>query len=531
MTAPFGLRAALEHMNVEPGQGTIWASISIEARSRALEVARAPLAVALVVDVSGSMAGEPLEKALQSCEQIFTHVLGAGDEVAIVTFASRAGVCCELTALDDAGKARLRAALRAVKTADSTNLHEGLGLAEGVLQGARAGLRRALVVLSDGKPNVGLRSAAQLGAYVRGLGIATSSLGFGLHFSEDVLDAIAAAGSGRFSYISNPASARSDLARAVEAQAGVVADRLELRLRPSAGVEVVQVLPASELRFGAEGVALRVGDVFEDEARALAVELRFDLGRETSGRLLEVALEGHAPGAAERHSVSASLQVDVRAGGRVVDAAAQRAVLLLQADAARLAARALADGGARASAAVTLREAIGRIEALDGFVRNDGSPLAELREQLVDSVARLERRATRRERSHHRKADFAYKPASPYFARSARQRPALAARLVGVEGPASGRVEELWTETLIGRSPLCDVVIDNPSISRNHARIQFVDDHFLIVDLGAAAGTRVNGRELQSARLVDGDVIQLGEAVLRFESAALPAQGSLPGFG
>jgi Ca-activated chloride channel homolog len=371
-------------------------------------------------------------------------------------------------------------------------------------------------VLSDGKPNRGLTSATQLAGYVRSLGMAASALGFGGSFDEDVLDAIAAAGSGRYSYIREPASARSDLARAVDAQAGVVAEEIELHLRPSPGVEVVQVLPSSPLRFGNGELSLAVGDVFIDEARALAVEMRFDLGADSLGRLLDATVSGKTPGSNDRHTVSATLDVDLRAGDRTIDRDSQREVALLQADATRLAARALADGGAMPSAAAELRRAIARIDALPGFVTNDASPLAELREELADLVAKYERRTTRMERVHHRKAAVAYKPASPFFERTAREAPATPAQVVGTAGPVNGRVFALWSDTIIGRSPRCDIAIDHPTISRNHARIQFIDSQFVLVDLGATTGTLVNGRSVQSSRLVEGDVIQLGDAVVRF---------------
>ena len=52
-----------------------------------------------------------------------------------------------------------------------------------------------------------------------------------------------------------------------------MADRLSLQLRPAEGVEVVGVLPPSPLRVRGEGARLPLGDVFQDEARLIAVEL------------------------------------------------------------------------------------------------------------------------------------------------------------------------------------------------------------------------------------------------------------------
>jgi Ca-activated chloride channel homolog len=379
---------------------------------------------------------------------------------------------------------------------------------------APAGLRRVMVVLSDGQPNVGLSAPEDLAAYVRGLKLAVSSLGFGLHHDENVLDAIATAGSGRYAYIPDPALARVDLARAALAHGGIVADQLELELRPAAGVELVQLLPPSPLRVGGGGVRTAIGDVFVDESRPLAVELALDLGPGATGRLAELVVTGRAPDGTE-HRAAAALAVDVRAGERVVDRDGQRDVVLVQADAARREARGQADRGATPAAAQILRRMIARIDGLDGFVRNDGSALAELREQLEDEAASYERKSTDVERLHYRKAQMMTKMAA--YDRGPRKAPPRRAVLHCIAGPLAGQQLPLFSETQIGRTPTNDVQINSAALSRQHARIVFVDDHFLLQDLGSTSGSLVNGVAVRSARLADGDIIELGDARFRFE--------------
>lgn len=526
MSVPFLIHAALEHQNVAPGRGRIWGVLKIAAYGAALEAERAPLAVVLALDVSGSMAGEPLEHALASCRFV-SERLGPSDELAVVTFSSHASVACGLTRVDAAGRALLGASLRQVRAQASTNLHDGIGVAAAVLQRARPGLRRAIAVLSDGMPNVGMSSPAELASYVRGLGIPVSSVGFGRSYDEDVLDAIATAGSGRYTQVVDPSSARVDLAQAVLVHGGIVADHLSLQLRPAEGVEVVGVLPPSPLRVGGEGARLPVGDVFQDESRRIGVELELDLRDRTSGRLLEVTVEGSSPDG-RVHRASATLEVDVRAGARIANLEAQRDLLLLRADAARSEARRHADARATESAIAVLEQMIARVDALPGFVQNDGSLLAELREQMRDEAASYARRATQAERAHQRKAALAYKPGSPAFARAARGRPGIRACLVGTDGPVAGRSHTLWTENIIGRSRQCDITVSSSHLSRQHARIQYLEDHFLLIDLGGAEGSVVNGQAVQSARLADGDRIRLGDATFRFEMRNGSSQARLP---
>ena len=73
----------------------------------------------------------------------------------------------------------------------------------------------------------------------------------------------------------------------------------------------------------------------------------------------------------------------------------------------------------------------------------------------------------------------------------------------------------------IGRSPICQVLIQHATVSRLHARIERRCAHFLLSDVGSANGTFVNGRPLCAPHLlIDGDMIGLGSAIpiLRFES-------------
>lgn len=514
MSTPFGVVAACEAKNVEPGKSTLWASIKIEPRGRALEAERAPLAIVLVVDTSGSMQGDPIHHVVKSCE-IVADLLSDRDQLAVVTFSTHAGVRCGLTTMDDAGRAQLRASLASVRADGSTNMHGGIEVGAGLLMTAPAGLRRVMVVLSDGQPNVGLQSATDLAGYVRGLKVGVSTLGFGLHHDENVLAAIATAGSGRYSYVPDPVTARVDLARAALAHGGIVADQLELRLEPADGVELVQLLPATPLRHGKHGIATGVGDVFVDEGRALAVELSLDLKAGAPGRLAQLVVEGRAVDGTA-HRVTATLDVDIRTGARVIDRDAQREIILAQADAARAAARAQADRGALPAAAAILRQLATRIDGLDGFVRNDGSPIAELREVIQDEIEAYERKSSDVERMHQRKQSMVYRTGMPAYVPAQSAAAPVAAALVGIGGPVNGRSFPLRAEVVIGRSPNSDIPVASGQLTRHHARIVYVAGSFVLHDMGSTNGSAVNGGPVHTHRLADGDLIELGDAVFRF---------------
>jgi len=63
----------------------------------------------------------------------------------------------------------------------------------------------------------------------------------------------------------------------------------------------------------------------------------------------------------------------------------------------------------------------------------------------------------------------------------------------------------------IGRKSTCDLVLDDPQISREHARVIVSDASAAVQDLSSGNGVMVNGKRIQGLhRLVIGDRIQIG---------------------
>jgi RNA polymerase subunit RPABC4/transcription elongation factor Spt4 len=73
------------------------------------------------------------------------------------------------------------------------------------------------------------------------------------------------------------------------------------------------------------------------------------------------------------------------------------------------------------------------------------------------------------------------------------------------------------SETILGRSPDCQITIEDPLVSRQHARIAIDGDTATITDLGARNGVKVNGRQTEGEHVLsDGDRIRLGTQELVF---------------
>ena len=70
---------------------------------------------------------------------------------------------------------------------------------------------------------------------------------------------------------------------------------------------------------------------------------------------------------------------------------------------------------------------------------------------------------------------------------------------------------------VVGRDPGCELVIEDPRVSKRHAQLRWSGDGWTLEDLGSKNGTAVNGQPGESAALRDGDAISFGGLSGRFE--------------
>jgi hypothetical protein len=89
-----------------------------------------------------------------------------------------------------------------------------------------------------------------------------------------------------------------------------------------------------------------------------------------------------------------------------------------------------------------------------------------------------------------------------------------------LNGPAQDRTYTIRSAvTTIGRGLDNDLVLESTDVSRHHARVEWADGEYHLVDLGSTNGSRINGRQIERAPLHDGDQIEFGSLHLRFTNA------------
>lgn len=86
----------------------------------------------------------------------------------------------------------------------------------------------------------------------------------------------------------------------------------------------------------------------------------------------------------------------------------------------------------------------------------------------------------------------------------------------GTSDLAPGQAVELTRAAILGRAERADIVLADPAVSSEHARVSRVGRAWVISDLGSTNGTRVNERRVDGdVPLAHGDVLALGNVRFR----------------
>ncbi len=510
--------------------------VEIEASGDPVEGQRPPATTVLAIDVSGSMQGAPIDQVIRSVDRLLDG-LRVEDRVGVVAFSSGATRVVEPVAVDAAGKKLVRSRVARLFAEGHTNVEAGLELAVDVLGPVEEGQRRGVVVLSDGEPNQGATTAEALRAVVQKHrpGTSFAALGYGVKHDEDILAAIGEAGGGGYEFVPDPATCARAFARALGAQADVVADGIQLAIAPGAGVEVVRMLGGEAMRFGRDGLTLALPDMVPGTRRLVVAELalrapgpqRFllDVGK------LKLAWCRPGARASDVSMLTHDIHLDiVNREPAVVGEAASR-VMLVRADRVREEARALADRGNFGGAGALLRGVLAEMERVPGFVVGDGTALGEAYELLVDEAMAMERKPDEEAYAMFRKSAMGSKLAM-HAPPAASSRGVASSKLmehtagnfpkayvVVKNGVEAGKRHRLREECVIGRTASADVPIVSDMVSRRHAEIYALEGEFWACDLGSTNVTKVNGAALGSAprKLKAGDVVLVGDVELIYE--------------
>jgi pSer/pThr/pTyr-binding forkhead associated (FHA) protein len=87
-------------------------------------------------------------------------------------------------------------------------------------------------------------------------------------------------------------------------------------------------------------------------------------------------------------------------------------------------------------------------------------------------------------------------------------------------GPNVGHRYPLFLRTLLGRSESADITLPDDRVSGKHCEVVVGPQGYTIRDLGSSNGTLVNAQKIQELDLREGDLVQVGYTVFKFQSLA-----------
>jgi len=267
---------------------------------------RTPLNLALVIDASGSMQGDPLEAARQASIGI-VEALHDEDHITVVSFASDVITHADAVLADAQGKRTVIAALEKLHTRGMTNLSSGwLRGCECVAQQMERapGTQNRAIVISDGHANEGIVDPEQLGlhaAELRGRGLYSSAVGVGDHYNPTQLQAIAEHGSGRL----HDAADGQDLVEVVLGELGEIlttaAEDINLTISHPTHLPV-KVLGTYPVQAERGQTTVSLGTLVAGAQRQLVVQVDIAPGVVGDRLLIELTPTWKVPG--ENHTVT-----------------------------------------------------------------------------------------------------------------------------------------------------------------------------------------------------------------------------------
>jgi Ca-activated chloride channel family protein len=217
------------------------------------EYDRAPVNIAIVLDRSGSMAGEKLARAREAAIKAI-GLLQSGDIVSVVTYDSVVNVVVPATKVSD--KQSIYRAIRRIRDGGRTALFAGVSKGASEVRKFLDKTRvNRVILLSDGLANIGPSTPTelgQLGASLGKEGISVTTIGLGLGYNEDLMTQLAGMSDGHHAFVQNSADLNRIFAAEFNTALTVVANQFNIIIRCADSIRPIRVLGRQAQIIGQE---------------------------------------------------------------------------------------------------------------------------------------------------------------------------------------------------------------------------------------------------------------------------------------
>lgn len=173
------------------------------------EYERPPLNMAIAVDTSGSMAGQPIE-AVRAGLRALVETADVKDTIALIAYSDEAELVVDSTPESDPDRQLLSNAIEELVASGGTNIYAGLRDALEIVDGRRDSARQnRVIMLSDGEATAGITDGdriVNLGQSYASDGIGITTIGVGREFDIDLMRGLSEAGAGNFYFLEDVAA-------------------------------------------------------------------------------------------------------------------------------------------------------------------------------------------------------------------------------------------------------------------------------------------------------------------------------------
>jgi len=283
-----GLQPVLNDSHVDANQPSSQRQLSIAISAIAdSQDQRLPLNLCLILDRSGSMYGNPL-KTVKKAAVSLVEKLNNRDRISVVAFDHRPKVVVSNQTVDKLSK--VKRAIEQLEADGGTAIDEGLKVGIEEIAKGKKDTTSQIFLLTDGENEHGDNDRClKLAQIASESNVTLSTLGFGEHWNQDVLEQLADTASGTLSYIEQPEQALDEFGRLFKRMesVGLTNAYLIVELMPNTRLAelkpMAQVAPDTiELPVQPEDgrFMVRLGDLMTEERVILA---NFYIGKLSPG--------------------------------------------------------------------------------------------------------------------------------------------------------------------------------------------------------------------------------------------------------
>ena len=241
---------------------------------------RVPINLAIVIDKSGSMSGQRIEKAREAAI-LAVNMLNENDTLSIVAYDSEARVIVPATKVDNK--------LRIIGLINENIYAEGgtalfAGLSKGIKQVENQLTKdkvNRIILLSDGQANIGPSSVdelSQLAIIAAKKNIAITTLGIGSDYNELLMSSIASYSDGNHVFVNNSADLENVFVHEFNDLMSAIAQDVVITIQLKNGVKPVRLLGRDGVIKGNE-ITVKMNQLFSNQEKYVLLEVIPDKGK------------------------------------------------------------------------------------------------------------------------------------------------------------------------------------------------------------------------------------------------------------